>query len=220
MSNSSKSDTKQSDIKNLDARRQQAEKRNLLSSFFITLLIGIAYQEMISVVRESMRLSGITVGTTLLTATFFFTSMRFFVGNQLHLLSDALLRMPGLVWLYDVMVIISQSIALIFLGSSSSIEINRKIMIGFLEFLVVLYIIDIAWIVSQWILGRFLRNWRRGFIPWAWAILNSILVICMLFLNAFTSDIYSASALTWLFGLNLIGFIVDVVLVDYYGALF
>ena len=46
-----------------DEKVKKAEKRNLLSSFFITVLIGLAYQEMVSPVRESVRASGITLGT-------------------------------------------------------------------------------------------------------------------------------------------------------------
>jgi CDP-diglyceride synthetase len=59
--------------------KQQAEKRNLLSSFFITVLIGIAYQEMIAPVRESVRASGITLGTSILMAVFFLTGIRFWL---------------------------------------------------------------------------------------------------------------------------------------------
>jgi hypothetical protein len=202
-----------------DAKEQQIEKRNLLSSFFITLLIALAYQEMITPVRESVRASGITLGTSLLVAVFFLTTMRFFVGNQLHLLSDSLVRMPGLVWLYDLMVIIIQSVVLVFLGGVSSVEVNRSITIDFVHLLIALYIIDVAWIISQCVLGKIMSPWQREFIPWAWAILNSVLVVCIIMLNFLISDLYSTIGLIWLFVLNLVGFLVDVVLVDYYNAL-
>jgi hypothetical protein len=202
-----------------DTKKQQVEKRNLLSSFFITLLIALAYQEMVSPVRESVRAYGITLGTSLLMATFFLTTMRFFIGNQLHLLSDSLVKMPGLVWLYDLMVIIIQSLVLIFLGGVSSVEVNRNITIGFAHLLVALYIIDVIWIASQWVLGKILPRWRRVFIPWAWAILNSVLVVCIVLLNLLVSDLYSPNGMILFFILNLVGFVVDVVLVDYYDAL-
>jgi hypothetical protein len=80
-------------------------------------------------------------------------------------------------------------------------------------------VIDVAWIISQWILGKILPKWRRAFIPWAWGILNSILVICIQAFRFFVNDIYSTFGIVVLFVLNLIGFIVDVVLVDYYDAL-
>jgi len=137
-----------------DAKQQQAEKRNLLSIFFITLLIGLGYQEMIPVVRESVRTNGLVLETFLLVGIFFFTSIRFFVGNQLHLLSPSLLKMPGLTWLYDLAVIIIQSVVLIFLGGVSAIEVNRKITIGFVDLLITLYVVDVMWIVSQWVIGK------------------------------------------------------------------
>jgi CDP-diglyceride synthetase len=202
-----------------DAKKQQIEKRNLLSSFFVTLLIALAYQEMIVPVRESVRTSGMTLGTFLLMTIFFVTTMRFFVGNQLHLLSESLVKMPGLVWFYDLMVIIIQSVVLTFLGGVSSVEVNRQTSVDFIQLLIILYVIDVAWIISQWILGKILPKWRRAFIPWAWAILNSILVICMVALGFFVDDKYSTFGIIILFVLNFIGFIVDVVLVDYYDAL-
>lgn len=202
-----------------DAKKQQIEKRNLLSSFFVTLLIALAYQEMIVPVGESVRTSGMTLGTFLLMTIFFVTTMRFFVGNQLHLLSESLVKMPGLVWFYDLMVIIIQSVVLTFLGGVSSVEVNRQTSVDFIQLLIILYVIDVAWIISQWILGKILPKWRRAFIPWAWAILNSILVICIVALGFFVDDKYSTFSIIILFVLNFIGFIVDVVLVDYYDAL-
>jgi hypothetical protein len=202
-----------------DAKKQQIEKRNLLSSFFVTLLIALAYQEMIVPVGESVRTSGMTLETFLLMTIFFVTTMRFFVGNQLHLLSESLVKMPGLVWFYDLMVIIIQSVVLTFLGGVSSVEVNRQTSVDFIQLLIILYVIDVAWIISQWILGKILPKWRRAFIPWAWAILNSILVICMVALGFFVDDKYSTFGIIILFVLNFIGFIVDVVLVDYYDAL-
>jgi len=202
-----------------NTKKQQIEKRNLLSSFFVTLLIALAYQEMITPVRESVRTSGFTLETFLLMSVFFLTTMRFFVGNQLHLLSESLVTMPGLVWFYDLMIIIIQSVVLTFLGGVSSVEANRQTPVDFVQLLIILYVIDVAWIISQWILGKILPKWRRVFIPWAWGILNSILVICIQAFRFFVNDIYSTFGIVVLFVLNLIGFIVDVVLVDYYDAL-
>ncbi len=202
-----------------ETRKQQVEKRHLLSSFFITMLIALAYQEMITPVRESVRSSGITAGTSLLMVIFFLTTMRFFVGNQLHLLSESLMRMPGLVWLYDLMVIITQSVVLIFLGGVSSVEVNLKIKVGFVQLLVALYVIDVAWVVTQWAFGKILPRWKRTFIPWAWAVLNSFLVVCIVLLNTFVNNLYTTVGLIWLFILNLIVFIADIVLIDYYNVL-
>ena len=193
---------------------QRAEKLNLLSSFFVTVLIGLAYQEMIGPVRESVRASGITAGTLILLVVFFLVSMRFFIGNQLHLLDAKLIAMPGRVWFYDLMWIIVQCIALIFLGGVASVEVNRQIHIGFIELLVGLYAIDVLWIASQWLLGQMARSWHRRSIPWEWAIVNAALVVAVLLLQAMVTDPYGTPALLVLLAFNTVAFAVDIFLVD------
>jgi len=202
-----------------DAKRQQTERRNFLSSIFVVILIGLAYQEMVTPIRESVRASGITLGTVILFAVFFLTSMRFFMGNQLHLMSEGLLKMKGEVWFYDLIVIIFQTTLIVFLGGVSSVEVNRRVQIGFVEILIALYAVDVMWIVSQWILGKIFQGWRRSFIPWAWGILNSVLIVSMIVLRVTVDDLYSNTGLIWLGILNGLGFIIDVLLVDYYDVI-
>ena len=141
------------------------------------------------------------------------------MGNQLHLLGAGLAKMPGLVWLYDLGVIIIQSVVLTFLGGVSSLEVNRSISIGFVELLITLYAIDVLWIVSQSAIGKLAKSWKRDFIPWVWSILNTVLIICILLLQTFLRDVYSTLGIVILFAINLIAFIIDVVLVDYFDAL-
>jgi hypothetical protein len=202
-----------------DAKKQQTERRNFLSSIFVVILIGLAYQEMVAPIRESVRSSGVTLGTVILFSVFFLTSMRFFMGNQLHLMSEGLLKMKGEVWFYDLMVIIFQTTTMVFLGGVSSVEASRSAKIGFVELLVALYAIDVLWILSQWGLGKVLKDWRRSFIPWAWGILNTVLIIGMVLLRLAVGDLYSNSGLIWLGILNGIAFVIDVMLVDYYDVL-
>jgi hypothetical protein len=199
--------------------KSRVEKRNLLSSFFITLLIGIAYQEMISGTSKSILESGITVNILLLILIFFLTSMRFFIGNQLHLLSDALLKLPGLVWLFDLMIIIIQSIMLILLGSSIKVDTYSNYRIGFFELIVTLYVIDIFWIISQWLIGKLFFVWKRKTIPWAWAILNSSLVVILIILDLSMENIYSLKGLVFILIFSVLGFIADIVLIDNYKIL-
>ena len=78
-----------------------SDKRNVISSIFIAMLITLAYAETFPPVRESVRTHGLTLGTIILFFVFFLTSMRFFIGNQLHLLSESCVRMRGDMWLYD-----------------------------------------------------------------------------------------------------------------------
>jgi|SRR3989339_1022328 len=141
------------------------ERRNIIASIFIAMLIGLAYAEMFVPVRESIKSHGLTAGTLLLGFIFFFTSMRFFIGNQLYLLSENVVKMRGDMWLYDFIVITFQTLLLcfFFLGGLSAVDINRHVTIDFVDLLIVLYVlyvVDIAWIFSQWLLGIIL--WEMG----------------------------------------------------------
>jgi hypothetical protein len=202
-----------------NAKKQQIEKRNLLSSIFVVIIIGLAYQEMVTPIRESIRSSGITLGTIIMFSIFFLTSMRFFMGNQLHLMSEALVKMEGEVWFYDLIIIILQTVVMVFLGGVSSVEVNRSVKIGFIELLIALYAIDVLWVISQWGLGKILPSWRREFIPWAWCILNTSLIIWMIVVALMMNDLYSNAGLLWLGILNGMAFVVDVILIDYYKVL-
>ncbi len=203
----------------LDSKRKQREKRNFLSTIFVVILIGLAYQEMIVPVRESIQMSGITLSTVILFSIFFLTSMRFFIGNQLHLTSEVLLEMKGEVWFYDLMVIILQTTIMVFLGGVSTAEASRRAKIGFAELLTALYVVDVLWIVSQWALGKIFRNWRRSFIPRAWGILNTALIVLMVVLRLTMGDLYSGIGLILLGIVNGIVFVIDVMLVDYHDVL-
>lgn len=195
------------------------EKRNIISSIFIAMLIGLAYAETFPPVRESVRTYGLTLGTIILFFVFFLTSMRFFIGNQLHLLSETCVQMRGDMWLYDFLVITFQTLILCFLGSLSSVNINYQVQIDFVDLLIFLYAVDIAWIISQKVLGILFHSWKREFIPWAWAILNVLLVISIVVLRLTVSDIYSNTGLIWLGILNVIAFISDIMLIDHYDII-
>jgi hypothetical protein len=182
-------------------------------------LVGIAYQEAIAAAGKALDTGVGVQETAMMSIIFFFVSIRFFIGNQLHLLSDSLIELPGTVWLYDVMVIIVQSVTLVFLGTNVYYDPSNTAIVGFVEFLIVLYVIDVFWIVSQWALGFLSAQWRRPFVPWAWAILNSILVVGMMLVYWASDSPLSREYLAWLLALNLVAFIVDLILLDYYEAL-
>jgi hypothetical protein len=199
--------------------QEQVERRNLITSIFVVILIGIAYQETVSPVRTSIRQSGVTLGTLSLFIIFFLTSLRFFIGNMLHLMSTELCQMKGYVWFYDFMVIVLQSTLLIFLGGNASMEQNEIARIDFVQLLVLLYLLDVLWIVSQWFMGKIMSSWRRSFIPWAWCILNTALIASVTVINSWTHGTYSALGYILLLLTNVVAFIVDVILVDYSNML-
>lgn len=198
----------------------QIKKRNLLSSFFVTVLIGIAFQEMVSTIKTPIITDGITINNSFLGFTFFLVSIRFFIGNQLHLSSESFLESPGLLWLFDLLVIIVQSIILIFLGGLCIVSKNLNTSIGFKEFLVILFSIDVFWLFAQWIMGKIVKKWKRHSIPWEWAKLNGVLLVFLLLLDVFFDDVYSDLGLVFLMMTNLIAFIIDVILIDHYETIY
>lgn len=198
---------------------RQIEKRNLLSSFFVTVLIGIAFQEMINTIKVPIINDGITINNSFLGITFFLVSIRFFIGNQLHLFSESFLKSPGLLWLFDLIVIIVQSIILIFLGGLCIVSKNINTNIGFIQFLVILFSIDVFWLFAQWLMGKLVKKWKRRSIPWEWAKLNGVLLIFLIFINVIIADVYSDLGLVFLMTANLIAFIIDVILIDHYDTI-
>lgn len=198
-----------------DKKLQQKETKRLLSAILVGALIGIAFQEMVNPVRESIRAFGFTWQIILLFFCFFFTAIRFYLGNQLHLLSDSLLSMKGTVWLFDLIVILFETALIVFLGGVSSVEESSKAKIGFFGLLLLLLAIDIVWILSQWLFGGMSKEWKRKNIPWQWALLNFILAASMVLLIYKVDNVYSPVGLIWLTVLSVTAFICDVRLINY-----
>jgi hypothetical protein len=203
-----------------DPYRARTDRRNVISSIFVAVLIGIGFQETVSPVRQSFRGSGVTLATMTLLVVFFLTSLRFFIGNQLHLMNESLMLMPGGMWFYDFSVVVLQCTVLIFLGGNASIEQNEKARIDFIALLIILYCIDIVWIMSQWALGKVKESLQRKFVPWAWCILNTALTASITIIRLLAGDNpYSDIAMVLFLICNLIAFVVDVILVDYYDVI-
>lgn len=197
--------------------RRRAERRNDVSSIFVGMLVALAYAEAIPPVREAVR-AGRTSATLALFGVFFLVSLRFFIGAHLHLISRELAGLPGAVWFYDFCWIVAETVVLVFMGGVASVEASRQARLGLAELLLLLYAMDVAWIGSQWVLGRLLRGWRRP-VPWAWAALNAALGVAILAPGLIRGDLYAGPMVAWLGVTNLAGFVVDVLLVDHYDLL-
>jgi len=192
-----------------------------LAGIFITALIAIAYQEMVNVVRDSVREHGITFGTTALAIIFSLTTIRFLVGNQLHLISEAVQSMPGPLWFYDLIIIMAQTVAMIFLGGLASLEISLRLHIAFFDILAVVFILDIFWILSQWVLGRLITGCKRSFVPWGWLWLNIAMTAGLIGAYAICGKdaMYSDLGLTLILAANILAFAVDIFLLDYFDVI-
>ena len=198
----------------------QFERRIVIASVFVAALLAIAFQEMVNPVRESIHAQGFTLGTAALFVTFFFTTIRFFIGMQLHLTGQALKDLPGGIWLYDFIVIMFETTIIIFMGGVSSPEASLAGRIGFVGLLISLLCLDCAWVVSQWGLGRLFKNVERPSIPWRWAILNAVVVALLLLPRFFGLSYYSSPPLMiWLAVLGIAAFLLDVGWADVYDLI-
>lgn len=202
-----------------ESSEKRSKRREVLPSFFVVILIGIAYQEMVTVVRDSVRSQGFTFGTTVLFLIFFLTAMRFFVGNELHLQSEEMQMIGGFVWFFDLMFIIFQTTIIIFLGGLASLESSAASPVGFFWLLIILYGVDVFWVVLQALFSRLSIYWRRKSVPWSWGFLNTALIVSMLATYWISGSFYGKPALAILGVLNALGFIIDMVMVDSYNLL-
>lgn len=198
-----------------DSRFDRTARRNLVAQLFIVLLVGIAYQEMVTSVLASFRSHGITFRTAALATVFILTSLRFFIGAQLHLIDPDLLAMRGLVWFFDYLVIVTEMLVLILLGSTSSPEANQNGSFRFWGVLVVLLAVDVVWIGLQWGLGRLFASLRRKSIPWPWAVTNLFVVGIIAICHLAGLDFLSSGGLHLLFWTNGVAFVADVLIADY-----
>lgn len=199
-----------------ESRRR--EQRSTIVSLLVAALIGVSFQEMVSAVGEELRDGGVSGITIALAIVFAATALRFFIGATLHLTSADLLGSNGRIWLFDLVVILVEAVLIVFLGGVASEARNDRSQVSFFALLLVLFAVDILWVVSQSVLSRVARGWRRAFVPWAWAGLNIGLVICVgiaaLTARADASIGYAVLAVS-----NLIGAVVDIVLLDVYDVI-
>jgi hypothetical protein len=202
----------------METTSTQSEKRNLVSSVFITILLGIAYQEMIEPAKASLQLSGLSFGLIAYFAVFILTTLRFFIGSQVHI-SDHLLELGGKFWFFDLAFIALEMTVMIFMGSVASPDASEIARIPFSHYLITLYSIDVAWIVLQWVLAKVWKSWARPFFPWAWGLLNSVLIISIVSIAPIFGGVHTLGGLIALLVVNVVAFVIDVLLVNHYGVL-
>jgi hypothetical protein len=90
-----------------------ARTRNELTLMFIGVMVAIAYEQMVSPVRRSVLIDGLSLPTCALVVTFLATTLRFFIGALLHLYDMA---KDPLSWLIDFLVIFFECLIMIFMG--------------------------------------------------------------------------------------------------------
>jgi len=142
--------------------------------------------------------------------------VRCFIGVQLHLVEKSLLAIKGRVWFYDFLIILFEMLLFIFLGGVTSLEANKDTAVDFFEFLMAIYLLDILWVITQSLFGIIFTGWRRSFIPWYWAVLNSVALILIFLIYNLSPDPFATFPLLIFGAINVLAFISDVILVEYF----
>ncbi len=209
-----------------DPEREARRRRLLISGVLVTGLIAVAYSEPVHPVRIAMKADGVSIFSLALFVVYFLTVFRFFIGDILHLEEDQLTDVRAQVkWFWDMSFIVLECIVLIFLGDVTSLEESKTAHLGFFDLLAILFVIDIAWILSMGALnflserrpaGRISSLWKREIVPWGWAILNTGQLALLLLDGYTTRGSISAGKLWLLVGVNLFAFAVDVFALNYY----
>ncbi len=186
----------------------------------------MALAEPVGAVHNALQ-SGPSIQSLALFAVFVLTVLRFMIGDILHLENDELTDDDGEAkWFWDGSFIVLECIVLILMGSVASVSQNAISRVGFFDLLVLLYALDVVWILSISLLHllagvgplrRVMGPMRResDAFPIGWAVLNGTLMI-FLWLFGFLTDVKFSNCELWLLvAVNLIAFSVDVFVLNY-----
>jgi hypothetical protein len=161
------------------------------------MLIALAFSEMVLPVKASIAKDGFTLGTSLL----------------------VVVSSVGKIWLFDFIVIVVESIILVFLATTCSETAAREARVGFVGILLILYAVDVLWVLSMWarqvLLGWLRPSIQNNKIPWWWAGQNFLLIVLIGPLGLLAGDFYSPEMLMWLTFTHLGAFIHSVILYDF-----
>jgi hypothetical protein len=136
--------------------------------------------------------------------------------------ADAVFR-----WFWDISFVIAECVILIFAGAVTTLHSSAVAHVSFTDYLVLLYIVDVVWLVSmqflsavgkpgRWpgILGSMVR--RADMAPFEWAIVNVILALSMWGLDVIGHPAHIPDwKLYLLVGINVVVFLYDVVTIAY-----
>lgn len=191
-------------------------------------LIAVAYSEPVSPVSEAFDRHGVDIRSLAWLLIYFMTVLRFFIGNIVHL-ENADLTGPDATykWFWDISFVIAECVVLIFAGAVTTLHSSSVAHVSFTDYLLVLYILDVTWLVSMQILSAVgkLGGWpgvlssmvrRADMAPFEWAVVNVILALSMwgLDLIGHPTDIPDWK-LYVLVGINIAVFLYDVGTIAY-----
>lgn len=107
------------------------ERRVALATISVSMLLAFAFEQMASGIIETFSRQQLTLGAYALIVVFITTSVRFFIGNQLHLISDDWKQPhPRFLWMADYIIVIFQTIVIVVWAHLCSPHLNRGISEG------------------------------------------------------------------------------------------
>jgi hypothetical protein len=202
-----------------EERDAQVNRRSAVSTVFIGFVIGLAITESVASVRDEIGKSGITSKNFVLFVVFMLTTIRFFIGFQLHLMDKRLLGMKGQVWFFDFIVIIIETMMLVFMAEVCTVDRSKSIY-SFGGLLALLLATDVVWVFIQWAAGRASPDWRRHQVLWGWGVSGVILLAVLGLFKLSPGGLYSVGGMCeglWgLLILNVGAFIFDLGMADHY----
>jgi hypothetical protein len=168
------------------AAKEARGHRKLISGVLLAALIATAFAEPVKPVTHAFEHEEIGIQTLAWLAIYLLTVLRFFAGYVVHFENPELTEATAAPrWFLDLSVVALQWLVLIFAGSVTSLYASHKAAISFPDYLVLLYAIDIAWILVSHLLDwlapatrlSWLKAMKRGsdLPPWEWAVVNFLL---------------------------------------------
>lgn len=196
------------------------KRRTIISSFFITVLTAIALDNCADAISKMFAERGLSPNIDwVLPYIFIVTIIRFFMGNQLHLLNiEKQVSLSEWIWLLDFTVIVVESLLFIFIGKTCSLENGLKVKQTFFSLIIILLLVDVVWISLQILMGRVKKKWKREVVPGGWGLLNMCTVL-FLILFSYENILYNNAELILFGALFTIAAYIDVKLIDHYGLL-
>lgn len=207
---------------------EASRHRRLISQVLVAGLIAVAYSEPVGPVTEAFDKHGVDIRSLAFLLIYVLTVLRFFIGNIVHLEnsdltgSDAVFR-----WFWDISFVIAECVILIFAGAVTTLHASFIAHVSFTDYLLMLYVVDVIWLVSmqglsaigkpgRWpgILGSMVR--KADMAPFEWAIVNVILALTMWGLDLVGHPAHVPDwKLYLLVGVNAVVFLYDVVTIAY-----
>lgn len=203
------------------AKAAKAKNRDLLFGVLMAALIAIAFQEMIDEVWDSVEDKSFGFGTIALAAIFSLTTLRFLIGNQMYLTQPEVQHQNGYLWFLDLLLIISQTLTMVFLGGLASTKVSLSLDYSFFELLGVLYALDLVWILTLWLRKKYIDDWKNFRVPLGWFLLNGVMLLILVGSYCLYGKpaIYSDTGLVYLLVINALAFAGDVFLYDHYDVM-